>query len=126
MKATVRRVCMDRWEGYAGAVTAVLPHAQIVVDRFHVAVQYRKAVDELRKQECRRINADQPADQALSIAELRRVLHLEWPSLNLALLQRINVDLQFLTHHSFFLTQGGLKIRTVARRAMLEEFPPIL
>jgi transposase len=84
LKITVRRVCMDMWEGYAGAVTVVLPHAQIVVDRFHVAVQYRKVVDEVRKQECRRINADRPADQALPIAELRRVLHLEWPSLNLA------------------------------------------
>jgi transposase len=84
LKATVRRVCIDRWEGYAGAVTAALPHASIVVDRFHVAVQYRKAVDELRKQECRRINASRPADQALSTPELRSLVRQEWPSLNRA------------------------------------------
>ncbi len=57
LKTTIRRVCMDMWDGYAGAVVAALPHAQIVVDRFHVAVQYRNAVDEVRKQGCRRINA---------------------------------------------------------------------
>lgn len=84
LKATVRRVCIDRWEGYAGAVTTVLPHAQIVVDRFHVAVQYRKAVDELQKQEGRRINAHRPADQALPTAELRRLVRREWPSLDVA------------------------------------------
>ncbi len=53
LKTTIRRVCMDMWDGYAGAVVAALP--QIVVDRFHVAVQYRNAVDEVRKQECHRI-----------------------------------------------------------------------
>jgi transposase len=82
LKATVQRVCIDMWEGYAGAVTTALPHAQIVVDRFHVAVQYRKAVDELRKQECRRINAGRSADQALPTAELRPLVRREWPSLN--------------------------------------------
>lgn len=57
LKTTIRRVCMDRWDGYAGAVAAALPHAQIGVDRFHVAAQYRNAVDAVRKQECRRIHA---------------------------------------------------------------------
>jgi transposase len=81
LKTTIRRVCMDMWDGYAGAVAAALPHAQIVVDRFHVAVQYRNAVDEVRKQECRRINAGRPADQALPAAELRPLVRREWPSL---------------------------------------------
>jgi len=81
LKATVRRVCIDRWEGYAGAVAAALPNAQIVVDRFHVAVQYRQVVDEVRKQECRRLNAGRPADQALPTAERRPLVRREWPSL---------------------------------------------
>ncbi|MDS4031698.1 MAG: transposase [Candidatus Contendobacter sp.] len=38
MKATVRRVGIDLWEGYVRAVAATLLNAQIVVDRFHVAV----------------------------------------------------------------------------------------
>lgn len=81
LKTTIRRVCIDLWEGYAGAVTAALPNAQIVVDRFHVAVQYREVVDEVRKQECGRINAGRPADQALPTAKLRPLVRREWPSL---------------------------------------------
>ena len=82
LKTTVRRVCIDMWEGYAGAVAAALPAAEVVVDRFHVAVQYRQAVDDLRQQECRRLNTGRPADQALPTAELRSLLRREWASLN--------------------------------------------
>ena len=82
LKTTVRRVCIDMWEGYAGAVATALPAAEVVVDRFHVAVQYRQAVDDLRQQECRRLNAGRPADQALPTAELRSLLRREWSSLN--------------------------------------------
>ena len=60
LQATVKRVCIDMWDGYAGAVAAALPNARIVVDRFHVAVQYREAVDDLRKTECQRLNAARP------------------------------------------------------------------
>ncbi|HYQ91699.1 MAG TPA: ISL3 family transposase [Candidatus Competibacteraceae bacterium] len=84
LKTTVRRVCIDMGEGYASAVTAALPAAEVVVDRFHIAVQYRKAVDDLRQQACRRLNAGRPADQALPTAELRSLLRREWSSLNRA------------------------------------------
>lgn len=84
LKTAVRRVCIDMWEGYASAVTAALPAAEVVVDRFHIAVQYRKAVDDLRQQECRRLNAGRPVDQALLTAELRSLLRREWSSLNRA------------------------------------------
>ena len=83
LKATVRRVCIDMWEGYAGAVAAALPNAHVVVDRFHVAVQYRKAVDELRQAECRRLNVDRPPERAVPTAALRPLLRREWRSLNL-------------------------------------------
>jgi transposase len=82
LKATVQRVCIDMWEGYAGAVAAALPQASIVVDRFHVAVQYRDAVETLRKQEFRRLNAERDPANALPTAELRRLMRREWPSLN--------------------------------------------
>ena len=82
LKATVRRVCIDMWEGYAGAVAAALPEAQIVVDRFHVAVCYRDAVDELRKAECRRLNTGRPPERAVPTAELRPLLRREWRSLH--------------------------------------------
>ena len=82
LKATVRRVCIDMWEGYAGAVAAALPDAHIVVDRFPLAVCYRDAVDELRKAECRRLNTGRPPKRAAPTAELRPLLRREWRELN--------------------------------------------
>jgi len=83
LKATVNWVCIDMWAGYAGAVAAALPHARIVVDRFHVAVQYRAAFDDLRQAECQRLNATRPPERAVPTAELRPLLRREWRSLNL-------------------------------------------
>lgn len=48
LRATVREVCIDMYEGYASAVKKALPEAQIVADRFHVAKKYRECADQLR------------------------------------------------------------------------------
>ena len=53
-----------------------------MVDRFHVAVHYREAVDEVRKAECRRLNAERPSERAVPTAELQPLLRREWRSLN--------------------------------------------
>ncbi|RUQ35374.1 MAG: ISL3 family transposase, partial [Candidatus Competibacteraceae bacterium] len=82
LKTTVRRVCIDLWEGSASAVAAALPKAQVVVDRFHVAVHDRDAVDALRQAECRRLNADRSPERAIPTAALRPLLRREWRSLN--------------------------------------------
>jgi len=48
LRATVRAVCIDMYEGYASAVKKVLPQARVVADRFHVAKKYRDCADKLR------------------------------------------------------------------------------
>jgi transposase len=48
LRATVRAVCIDMYEGYASAVKKVLPRARVVADRFHVAKKYRDCADKLR------------------------------------------------------------------------------
>ncbi len=45
----VRYVCIDMWEPYREAVTAVLPQAIIVVDKFHVQRMANQALDTVRK-----------------------------------------------------------------------------
>lgn len=70
----IQTVCTDMWEGYVSAVQEALPHATIVIDRFHVARQYRDAVDQLRKQEVRRLRATLPEELQ---DELKHIL---WPS----------------------------------------------
>jgi transposase len=69
----ITTVCTDIWEGYITAVQEVLPDATIVIDRFHVARQYRNAVDELRKQEVRRLQKELPK---AGLDDLKRTL---WP-----------------------------------------------
>jgi transposase len=70
----ITSVCTDMWEGYVNAVREVLPDATIVIDRFHVARQYRDGVDQLRKQEVRRLRTTLP-DKIQD--DLKHIL---WPS----------------------------------------------
>jgi transposase len=49
LQDTITEGCTDLYEGFINAVEEVLPQAQIVADRFHVAKLYRAAVDQLRK-----------------------------------------------------------------------------
>jgi transposase len=60
IRARITTVCTDIWEGYITAVQEVLPDATLVIDRFHVARHYRDGVDELRKQELRRLQKELP------------------------------------------------------------------
>ena len=62
------------WEGYVSAVQEALPHATIVIDRFHVARHYRDSVDQLRKQEVRRLRATLPDELQDDLK------HILWPS----------------------------------------------
>lgn len=55
LRATIRNVCSDLYEGYLQAVHEVLPKARPVIDRFHVAKLYREAADTLRKTELKRL-----------------------------------------------------------------------
>lgn len=73
-RCRIQTVCTDMWEGYVSAVQEALPHATIVVDRFHVARHYRDGVDQLRKQEVRRLRATLPEEQQDDLK------HILWPS----------------------------------------------
>jgi transposase len=72
-RAAITTICTDMWTGYITAVQDVLPAATIVIDRFHVAQHYRAAVDDLRKQEVRRLRQELPEAER---AQLTRTL---WP-----------------------------------------------
>lgn len=60
LRRTMETACTDMWEGYVNAVkefAAAHPKVSIdvVVDRYHVAKNYRKCVDKVRKRERRRL-----------------------------------------------------------------------
>jgi len=64
LKNTVRTVCCDMYDGYINAAKEVFGKDVIItVDRFHVAKLYRKCVDDLRKQEMKRLKNELPDDE---------------------------------------------------------------
>jgi transposase len=55
LRKTVKHVCADMYEGYVNAATEVFGRQAVVIDRYHVAKQYRKPLDDLRIKEMKRL-----------------------------------------------------------------------
>ncbi len=67
LRPTIRSFTTDMWEGYLNAVEEYIAEhddvtARLVVDRFHVAQQYRNDFDDLRKQEMKRLKEELPPE----------------------------------------------------------------
>jgi len=65
LHSTIHTFCTDMWDGYLSAIAdfiAVHPDvkAKVVIDRFHVAKNYRADFDTLRKKELRRLRKELP------------------------------------------------------------------
>ena len=60
LRQTIQTICSDMYASYLLAAQAVLPQVPIVIDRFHVAKQYRDAVDKLRTQALKRLKQALP------------------------------------------------------------------
>ncbi len=48
-RRAIKVVSIDMWRGYASAARKLLPHAQVVVDRFHVMQQLNKRLKQARR-----------------------------------------------------------------------------
>ena len=67
LRRTIHTFCIDMWDGYVGAAEDFIKAfpevtAKIVIDRFHVAQNYRDNFDTLRKKECRHLLQELPED----------------------------------------------------------------
>ena len=65
LHATIHTFCTDMWDAYLGAAADFITahpevRARIVIDRFHVAKNYRADFDTLRKQELHRLRRQLP------------------------------------------------------------------
>ena len=63
LHSTIHTFCTDMWDGYLSAMADFMAahpaiKARIVIDRFHVAKNYRDNFDTLRKQEMRRLRKE--------------------------------------------------------------------
>lgn len=63
--ATIRFVCSDMWRPYLKVIVRKLPQALHILDRFHVVALLNKAVDEVRRQEAKRLR-NQGYEEVLS------------------------------------------------------------
>ena len=62
-RRAIKVVSIDMWEAYRQAVRKMLPHAQIVADRFHVMKQLNHQIDLIRRSMQRKAKKD--GDEAL-------------------------------------------------------------
>lgn len=65
LHSRIHTFCTDMWDGYLGAIADFLAaqpevKAKVVIDRFHVAKNYREDFDKRRKQELRRLKKELP------------------------------------------------------------------
>ncbi len=63
LRQTITAFTTDMWDGYLESAAEFVEEkadvtAEIVVDRFHVACNYRDSFDTLRKQECKRLKKE--------------------------------------------------------------------
>ncbi len=84
LKETIDSVCVDMWKHYIDAVKDVFGDTvRIVVDRYHVAKNYRDAADKLRKKElkrlkktCRRINTKSSREVCGLLEKIEQIAHV--------------------------------------------------
>ena len=86
LRRTMKTVCTDMWDGYVNAVEEFAEahpevSVKVVIDRFHVAKNYRDCVDKVRKRECRRLKKE------LSKKEYEEIKGVMW------ILRKNNKDL---------------------------------
>jgi transposase len=55
--AGIKVVCSDMWKPYLNVIAAMLPAALNILDRFHIAKKLGEAVDEVRRQETKKLAA---------------------------------------------------------------------
>ena len=77
LRRTMETACTDMWEGYVNAVKEFAEahpevSIEVVVDRYHIAKNYRDCVDKVRKRECRRLKKE------LSKTEYEEIKGVMW------------------------------------------------
>src|SRR5512135_610214 len=82
LKAMIQTVCTDMYDGYVNAVAEALPSVTVVVDRFHVAHSYHGSVDQLRKQELKRLQQELPEAEYEPLKGLLWVVRQDWTTLS--------------------------------------------
>jgi transposase len=104
MRDTVNAVCCDMWAPYIGVIKRFLPKALLVFDKFHIVRHLMDAVDEIRKEEARKLK-----DKGTELLKDTKYIWLKNPW-NLTEHQKVRFsDLERLnlkTHRAYLLKQA--------------------
>jgi transposase len=111
LKKTVKRVCSDMYDGYVNAAIEVFGKQAVVVDRYHVAKQYRKPLDDLRIKEMKRLKSILSDEEYSELSGVMWTLRKKYECLSvddkdkLALLYKHSPSLKLAHRFALKLTQ---------------------
>ncbi len=54
----IKAVCCDMWQPYIDVIEEMLPNAVMVFDKFHIIAHLSKAIDEVRREEARKLKEE--------------------------------------------------------------------
>ncbi|MCB0121584.1 MAG: transposase, partial [Caldilineaceae bacterium] len=74
LRRTIHAFTTDIWDGYLNAADEFVDEhddidCDIVIDRFHLAKNYRDAFDKLRKKECKRLKSELPEESYAQVCK---------------------------------------------------------
>jgi len=87
VKSKIKQVSMDMWSPYYDSVAEKLPHAEIVIDRFHVMKNLNDCLTNTRREICRESNKEDKA----KLKGCRWILVKNMDDLTLAEQEKLNM-----------------------------------
>jgi transposase len=96
LKQTVRSVCTDMWDGYVYAAMEVFGKQVVVIDRLHIAKQYRAPLDTLRIKEMKRLKTELSSEEYARLKNMMWILRKKHECLS----EVDKISLEFLYQHS--------------------------
>ncbi len=85
--AAIKAVCLDMWQPYIDVIEEMLPGSVMVFDKFHIIRHLMEAVDEVRREEARRLAGEGKGD----LLKKTRYIWLKNPE-NLTAKQRLRLS----------------------------------
>lgn len=102
LKKTVKSVCTDMYEGFVNSAVEVFGKQRVVVDRYHVSKLYRKALDQVRIKEMKRLKESLSSDEYSELDNMMWILRKHHECLT----QQDKDKLKKLYKHSLILKQA--------------------
>ena len=83
LQVTVKNVCCDMYDGFINSAKEVFgSKTNIIIDRFHVAKNYRSAIETLRKKEMKRLKIELSEDEYKKLKNVMWILRKQYSDLS--------------------------------------------